>query len=219
MDQETFVKYYFPLLAKRMMKYGIEPKATINAVWQGVAAMTSHDGEQTNEAAFWECFEGLLGVKREDVEDEIIDFYGNEFNQAIAATQPTKTSNEIIKTLKNQGKKVYLATNPIFPSVATMNRIRWAGLEAGDFEYITVYENSYSSKPNVKYYRDLMERFDLNPEECLMVGNDAIEDLAIRALGVKTYLVTDCLENKKNIEFETDYQGSLEQFFEWIRED
>ncbi len=31
-----------------------------------------------------------------------------------------------------------------------------------------------------------------------MVGNDVEEDLAIRKLGVKTFLVTDTMENKKD---------------------
>ena len=44
-----------------------------------------------------------------------------------------------------------------------------------------------------------MEEFGLNPKECLMVVNDVQEDLTIRSLGVKTYLLTDTLENKKNI--------------------
>ena len=40
------------------------------------------------------------------------------------------------------------------------------------------------------------------------------EDLTIRSLGVKTYLLTDTLENKKNIpleEVETEYKGTMEE--------
>ena len=50
-----------------------------------------------------------------------------------------------------------------------------------------------------------------------MVGNDVEEDLVIRELGVKTYLVTDTMENKKDIPIHTEYMGSLEELLEFIR--
>ena len=44
MDQNEFVKYYMPLLAKRFVKYGMEPKALIGTIWKGVEAMVLNDG-------------------------------------------------------------------------------------------------------------------------------------------------------------------------------
>ena len=56
MDQNEFVKYYMPLLAKRFVKYGMEPKTLIGTIWKGVEAMVLNDGSTTNEDAFWKCF-------------------------------------------------------------------------------------------------------------------------------------------------------------------
>ncbi len=221
MDQEEFVRYYMPRLAKRFVKYGIEMKSLIGIIWKGVEAMVRNDGSRSNEEAFWSCFEELTGIAPSKVEETTMDFYRNEFNDAIAATQPNPLANEIIQFLKNKGIKVYLATNPIFPRVATMNRIRWAGLQAEDFEEITTYENYHYCKPNPKYFSELMERYGLDPEKGLMVGNDVLEDLTIRSLGVKTFLLTDTLENKKKIpldEVETDYMGSMESLRAWLEE-
>ena len=97
-----------------------------------------------------------------------------------------------------------------------MNRIKWAGLDAEDFELITTYEDNCYCKPNTDYYRIILERFQLAPEECLMVGNDVEEDLAIRKLGVKTFLVTDTMENKKNLPIESDYQGSMKELLAFV---
>ena len=121
-----------------------------------------------------------------------------------------------LKKAKEKGICTYLATNPVFPKVATMNRIKWAGLDAEDFELITTYEDNCYCKPNVDYYRTILEQFHLRPEECLMVGNDVEEDLAIRKLGVKTFLVTDTKENKKDLPIESDYQGSMEELFAFV---
>ena len=149
-----------------------------------------------------------------------MDFYANEFNEAIASTKPNPRADQVVKLLKEHGVKVYLATNPIFPRVGTMNRIRWAGIDAEDFEVITTYETYHYCKPNPKYFQEVMEEFGLNSKECLMVGNDVQEDLTIRSLGVKTYLLTDTLENKKNIpleEVETEYKGTMEELYEWFQ--
>ena len=74
-----------------------------------------------------------------------------------------------------------------------------------------------TSKPNIEYFRQILTKFNLNPEECLMIGNDVEEDLIIRRLGVKTFLVTDTMENKKGLPVETDYQGTMERIIPLCR--
>ena len=49
-----------------------------------------------------------------------------------------------------------------------------------------------------------------------MVGNDVDEDLVISKLGVKTYLITNIMENKKNLPITADYTGTLEDFYSFI---
>ena len=89
-------------------------------------------------------------------------------------------------------------TNPIFPAVATESRIRWAGLEPEEFALYTTYENTSYCKPNPAYYRDLIRRLSLDPQRCLMVGNDVSEDMeAASAAGMQVFLLTDCLINRK----------------------
>ena len=78
----------------------------------------------------------------------------------------------VIKEAKKKGIEVYLATNPIFPRCATMNRIDWAGLDPEDFKIITTYEDHVYCKPNPEYFLQILEQFELDPSECLMVGND-----------------------------------------------
>ena len=89
--------------------------------------------------------------------------------------------------------------------------MRWAGRSPEAFEEITTYESYHYSKPNVLYFKELIERFQLNPKECLMIGNDVEEDMSIQRLGVKVCLVTDCLENKNNLPLMADYKISLKE--------
>ena len=219
MNQDEFVTYYMPLLAKSYIKHGIsvEPKAFIEAVWKGYYAMVKNDGSCTNKEAFWRFMDGVLSVRTQESMQIAEEFYSGDFNQAIAATQPSEVSDQIIKAAKKKGIQVYLATNPVFPKCATMNRIRWAGLDAKDFRTITTYEDCSYCKPGLEYFQGILEEFELDPKECLMVGNDVEEDLAVRKLGVKTYLITDSMENKKNLPVDTDYKGSLGDCLEFVQ--
>lgn len=218
MKQEEFVRYYLPLLAARFQDRGFSPEQLIGAVWKGFERMVANNGSRTNEEVFWDSFSKDLSIRREEVETEVLDFYGNDFNQAICTTRPDPFAAEIIRYLKEKGKKVYLATNPVFPRCATMNRIRWAGLDAADFEEITTYETCRYSKPSVGYFQEILERNHLKPERCLMVGNDRREDLAAGELGVKTYLVTQCVEHGEE-PGRADYEGAnLEQLYQDLKE-
>ena len=104
-----------------------------------------------------------------------------------------------------------MATNPIFPAVATESRIRWAGLTPADFELYTTYENIGFCKPNPAYYLEIANRLNVVPEECLMVGNDVTEDMVARSVGMRGFLLTDCLINKERKDINQFRRGSFEQ--------
>ncbi len=197
MDQDAFMKYYFSGLAKRLAPYGYEPKTLIDAVWAGSVAMVKNDGSRTNEAVFWDTFTSILGEEIRAYEAELEDFYRNEFSAARAACRENLMARKIIDSLKEKGIPVVLATNPLFPSVATEARMSWVGLCPQDFALVTTYENSGSCKPNPQYYREILEKSGYAPEECLMVGNDVDEDMIAEDLGMQVFLVTDCLLNRK----------------------
>ena len=61
-----------------------------------------------------------------------------------------------VEACKAAGHRVALATNPIFPAVATESRIRWAGLAPETFAWYTTYENIGYCKPNPDYYREIL---------------------------------------------------------------
>ena len=79
MDQDTFVKTYFGLLAKKMASYGYEPDKLIEAVWTGTSAMVKNDGSKSNEEAFWERFAQIYGDKVKEDIPLFDEFYRKEF--------------------------------------------------------------------------------------------------------------------------------------------
>ena len=216
MDQDVFVEDYFGRLAKTAAAAGYDPKGCIRAVGAGVSAMVKNDGSKTNEEAFWETFAAVMsGWKMED--RPIFDrFYRTEFQKVQAVCGCNPAAKELVEKAKALGFRVVLATNPLFPSVATENRIRWAGFEPEDFEAYTTYEHCRYCKPNPDYYRELLELMKLQPEECLMVGNDLDEDMVAEKLGMKVFLLTDCLINKSGTDLSRYPHGGFAELSRFV---
>ena len=217
MDQDLFVKTYFKLLAVKLAPYGYDPKQLIDAIWGGTAAMVKNNGSCSNEDAFWTFFTGIFGKQALEHLPVFEDFYANDFQGAQAVCSQIPQAAEAINLVKEKGFRVALATNPIFPAIATRSRIRWAGLTPEDFELYTTYENSRFCKPNPAYYQDILAQMDLRPEECLMVGNDVTEDMIARKLGMQVFLLTDCMINKNNEDISAYPHGGFPELLEYIR--
>ena len=218
MDQDQFTKGYFKLLARKLIPHGYEPESLVQAIWHGTKAMVKNDGSRTNEQAFWDDFSVTFGEKARADEALFREFYAEDFEQARQLCGFDPKAAVIVRFLKERGCRVALATNPIFPAVATEARIRWAGLEPADFELYTTYENIGYCKPNPEYFQVVAQRLELKPEECLMVGNDVEEDMVAQETGMKVFLLTDCMINRKNTDISQYPHGGFDALKTFISE-
>lgn len=218
MDQEVFVKAYFKGIATKLAPYGYESETLIKNIWAGTGAMIKNRGPETNETAFWNFFKKVYG--EEVIKDKPVfdSFYRNEFDNVKTVCEFNPLAEKTVKTLKSMGLRLILATNPIFPAVATESRVRWAGLDINDFEMYTTYENCCNCKPNPEYYGDILKKCSLNPQECLMVGNDVSDDTPAESLGIKVFLLTDCLINKEGKDISMYPQGDFNDLIKYIQE-
>ena len=218
MDQDAFTNGYFSLIAKKLAPFGYEANALVKGIWAGTKAMVMNDGTRKNEDAFWEVFNQMYPETAERDRPLFDEFYENEFDGAIQFCSPSKEVPAFIASLKEKGYRMVLATNPIFPSVATMKRTKWAGLNPEDFEIITTYENTNFCKPNPAYYMDLAKRLGVSPEDCIMIGNDVEEDLIAEKTGMKVFLLEDCMLNKKELDITKYPKGSFDACLKFIEE-
>ena len=188
----------------------------IDAIWSGTADMIKNDGTMTNEEAFWKRFVQIFGEKALNDHAVFDDYYENEFRQVKSDCGFNPKAASTVRRLTEKGFRIALATNPIFPKSAIESRIGWVGLKPDDFELYTSYENTSFSKPNKAYYLDIAERLGVSPEECLMVGNNVDEDMVASDVGMKTFLITDCLINKSQSELTAFERGGFDELCEYI---
>ena len=217
LDEKLFVDIYFAELSKVFSVYNIDSKKLVETIWTATHEIIKNDGKRTNEEAFWDKFKSIVNIDLSDVKEVLKKFYANEF---FTKLKKCSTENSLAKVAvelaKKNGRKVVLATNPVFP-IDALVRLKWTGLDIDDFDYVTHYSNSSFSKPNPKYYLDLCKKLDVEPKECLMIGNDERQDIfAASSAGMNCYLVTDYLytypECKVNCE-----KGSFKDLIEKLK--
>lgn len=220
MVMEEFTTGYFKFLVKKAMENSDKytPDELVKTIWGGVKAMVMNKGEGPNEDAFWKYFVSVYGADAINDKSIFDEFYANEFEQAKQFTGYNEEARKAVEEAKQAGYKVVLATNPVFPEVATRKRANWAGFEVEEFEAFTTYENSTYCKPNPEYYLELLNRLNMKPDECLMVGNDVDEDMeAGLKAGMQVFLITDCLINKQNLDINKYPHGSFKDLREYIK--
>lgn len=218
MDQDIFVKAYFSGLAKALAPHGYDPQKLVPSIWKGTMAMISNSTEKTNEQVFWDSFDADFGEGAREDEPIFERFYIEHFDEIRAVCGYTERAAEVISRVKAKGLRVALATNPIFPAIATRKRIVWAGLSPEDFELITTYENSKRTKPHPEYYLNIAKELGVSPEECAMIGNDVGEDMVAEGLGMKVFLLTDSLINKTDKDISFFPNGSFDELLAFIEE-
>ena len=216
MDQDIFLKEYFSRMVRHMAPHGYDPKLLTQSIWKGTEAMVSNDGSVTNSDRLWQVFESFFGAGSRADEPLFEEYYRTGFQEVRHVCGIDPRAKEAILSIKDMGFRVALATNPLFPAIATHSRIRWAALSPDDFELVTTYENSRHCKPNPDYYRDVMQTMGVTAEECVMVGNDVVEDMVAESLGMKVFLLTDCLINKNNTDIGRYPHGSFPELMAFI---
>lgn len=194
MDQDKFLALYFGSLKEYLMNLKHDPQVFFYHLNKGIKAMLTNNGSMTNEKAFLEATKPYPNLI-----DIMIDYYNKDFSKTKSSCYLNQASVEVIKYLKEKNYQIVLATNPIFPLFVTKMRIKWAGLDASDFSYITSYENSSYTKPHKAYFLEILKKLNLEQENVIYVGNDVDDDF--KEIGNDTFtsfIISDCLINKEN---------------------
>lgn len=218
LDQDEFINTYFAALYRHIAKRGFSLEEFSPPFKRGVYKMAKNDGVMTNEDAFWAVMESEIPSAREIYTPVLDDFYNNEFDKIISVTRPSGMARELVDFCHKNSLSTALATSPVFPRIATEKRMAWVGLKPEDFLCITTYENSRYTKPAPGYYTTLCEEIGVAPEECIMVGNDAVDDLGAREVGIPVFLLMNNFLNRTGLDVSGVPQGNENDLKKFILE-
>lgn len=200
-DEKEFTNLYFEYLYEYLKEDGYEKEKLVSTIYGGIKQMYKNDGQKTNEEVFWDYFKQIYGDDKMIAKNKIDEFYITDFKKTKEACTDNPKAKEIVKHVKQNNLLCILATNPVFPYSGMLTRMKYIDLCDDDFDYITSYEKSCYTKPNPKYYLDILDKYNLKTDEVIMFGNNVLEDyIATKNANIKCYLVGDHIINKDNFD-------------------
>ena len=215
-DLDKFVIAYIDALSLKFSDYISRDKFAMHLFGATSVMVEDNDPSKKNKTVFYEDFCLRIGLERNKIETIIEDFYEHDFPGLRCWSRKHPHAHKVIEAARRKNLALVLATNPIFPATAVLQRLSWGELSASDFQLITTIENMHFCKPKPGYYLEISEKINCPPELCLMAGNDTLEDLIAAEAGMKTFLVDDFILNRSNREPISNYRGSLKDLAEFI---
>ena len=214
MDIKVFEKVYFGSLARHFTdKHDMQ--SFIALIWGATKAMVANTEHRTNEEVFMEAMKLMVHEQLEEYQARFRHFYQTDFDAVRQSVSRNEDILVAVKMLKEKGYQLVIATNPMFPRFAILKRIEWAGLDIEDFSYVTSFEDNHYCKPQPKFYQEVLSEIGKSASECLMVGNDTVEDLIASKLNIATYLIEDHAIIRED-SFVPTYQGSYKNFLKFV---
>lgn len=213
-DMNEFLRHYFQTMAEMAAHAGYrQPQGLVEQVFKSTGVMIDNrDPGFTNQDIFMNDFFNSWPHPRAEFEPFFDCFYREGFPRLRQLCQPFAGIPELLQNLTEKKVKMAVATNAVFPLTALEQRITWAGLNPEHFDLITSYEIMHFCKPHLEYYREICEKLQVKPRDCLMVGNDMGEDVIAQKLGMKTYLIEDLLIDSGNTGLKPAWRGSMQDF-------
>ena len=215
MDEPLFTKIYIGNLAKKFIGSELPADKIPQAILNGLQKMVTNDGKTTNEVQFWKAFDQVVQMDHTPFIPQFNEYYANEFIQAKSGCGFHPAAKEIIELCKEKKIDRILATNPIFPTMATYQRVVWAGLTTEDFSVITTFEDYHFCKPNPDYFKEILNKTGYQSDEVIMIGNDTKEDYAAVSLGIPLILVTDTVKGDPD-SIECMFKGTLAEVKDYL---
>ena len=221
-----FVDAYIEQLIRHIITYhpNLSPEKLHEALFTAThCAVDNFDPLHTNADIFYEQFEMLVNLNREEMQPIIATYMTNDYPKLSNMTSAIDVAVSTVQWLLDQDYAVAIATNPLFERAAIYQRLEWSGLGAfiDSFWFITTMENVHFTKPSAHYYEEILSRLGFEPDEALMVGDSWKNDIyAADRAGLNTFWIQDQYTDTDKRNFDTglqpDGQGTLNDFYQLI---
>ena len=211
---KTFLK---EVLFKYVRWFQADPEPFKKAFLIAIEEMTNNMSHSTNEIVFYDSLAKSTGIKLEKLKDFFVDFYDNEFKLTHEAYDPIPLMSNVLNYLHNSGYNLILATDPMFPRNAVDFKLSDCNINPRYFSLITTNQNCTRTKVSPEFYKEIIQKINIKPEESLMIGNHAEKDGNASMVGIDTILLSDYLINYNNKKL--DNTMTMKEFAEYIKQE
>ena len=191
-DIDTFLPAYLRAFSEYVSPH-IEPEKFVRALMAGTRRMVDNQQPDcTLEEVFRSLFFPTTGMDKDEFESLADQFYARIFPSLQELTNPIPEAIQFVEMAGERGYRLVIATNPLFPRTAILQRLAWAGLpiEKNNFDLVASLETFHFAKPNPAFFAETLGRIGWPEGPVVVVGDDLERDIApAEQLGLTTYWI------------------------------
>lgn len=190
LDEKIYIGAYTKTVFKRFKDDFTSYKLFFDHFLESTVKMFEEIPSMDNQTKFMKNFKTKTNLTEEVIIHRFEQFYTNEYDSIKSIAVPNPTAKQILD-LTSKDFTLVAATNPMYPMVANEVRLSWENIHSKSIPWLEISsaENYHYTKPNLKYFKELLGNIHKDPSECLMIGNDPYHDMVANELGIQTYLV------------------------------
>ncbi len=215
----SFLSAYLTALSDQLSSYA-DPQQVISSLLAGTRQMIDNQRpDYTLKDVFDTTFYPSLGLVENDLLDALDHFYKQVYPGLKKYTNKKPDAIHFVEESIKHGHQVAIATNPLFPYTAIIQRLEWAGLSPENYPFAIIpsYETFHFTKPNPAYLAEVLALLGWPENAAVMIGDSYENDVACaNSLGIPSYLISD---NHHPINNETSNQaesGDFSRLQEWL---
>ncbi len=144
--------------------------------------------DKTNSEKATNALSQALKLPFEQSEKVLVDLTSVVFPSLKIYFYPIKGAVEFLDWAHKRYTLI-LATNPVWPQEIIEMRVRWAGIDPAIFKSITHAKRMHACKPDIQYYKEILEQEKVAPQDCMLIGNDMRNDFPAVKAGIAVYIV------------------------------
>jgi FMN phosphatase YigB (HAD superfamily) len=214
-----FLPAYLQAISSHLASY-VEPDRLINTLMNGTRLMIlNQNPDCTLQDVFSPVFYPIFSQDPQVIDQAIARFYAEVFPQLKSLTRPRPHAVQLVEQAFSRSYRVAIATAPLFPRTAILQRISWAGFSAQKhpFAVIPSFETFHFAKPNPAYLAELLAQMGWPEGPVVMLGDDLKMDIhTAQEFGLPSYWIqpngSEPLDEPRGV----TGKGGLEDFFSWL---
>ncbi len=216
---ETFIPAYLDALGEHLAEY-VPPDKMVPTLLASTQLMLQNQRPDLSlKQVFDQAFFPALEIEPEYFQEQIDSFYVEKFPSLEALTQFRPEAVQMVEGAFARGYNVVIATNPLFPLTAILQRLDWAGLPRQKFPFrlIPSYESFFFAKPNTAFFAETLSRLGWPEGPVVMVGDNFNLDIApARKMGIGTFWINNNEHPLNENPDVSDGQGTLADLLPWL---
>ena len=218
-DMGNFLPAYLDAVGRHFDSYA-PPEAVVPALLSATSRMIQNNRpDRSLKQVFDSAFYPAIHLKEADLRESVEAFYREVFPGLRQLTRAFSEAAEVVRAVAERGYTVAIATNPLFPRAAILQRLEWAGIspELPAIRLITSYEDFHFAKPNPAYYAEVLARLGWPEGPVVMVGDEYENDiLPARRLGLAAFWVDGAAQPPEDGAVPASGRGKLTDLIPWL---